>query len=123
MFSYIMLGTNNPEISYQFYAPLMDVLSYPLDGRSEKGAAWVRSKIIIPQDYVLAFPLIIVMVALNAPSVDIINKLYTLALENGGEDDGPPGYRPHYGDDFYSAYVRDPDNNKIAFVFYDPAKK
>ena len=40
MFSYIMLGTNNPEISYQFYAPLMDVLSYPLDGRSEKGAAW-----------------------------------------------------------------------------------
>ena len=123
MFSYIMLGTNNPEISYQFYAPLMDVLGYPLDGRSEKGAAWVRSKIIIPQDYVLAFPLIIVMVALNAPSVDIINKLYTLALENGGEDDGPPGYRPHYGDDFYSAYVRDPDNNKIAFVFYDPAKK
>lgn len=57
------------------------------------------------------------------PSVEIINKLYTLALENGGEADGPPGYRPHYGDDFYSAYVRDPDNNKIAFVFYDPAKK
>ena len=34
-----------------------------------------------------------------------------------------PAFRPHYGADFYSAYVRDPDKNKIAFVFYDPAKK
>ena len=40
MFSYIMLGTNDPQASYKFYAPLMRVLGHPLDGRSEKGAAW-----------------------------------------------------------------------------------
>lgn len=63
------------------------------------------------------------MVALNAVSVEMIQELYRLAIENGGEDEGPPAFRPHYGADFYSAYVRDPDKNKIAFVFYDPAKK
>ncbi|STV24300.1 Lactoylglutathione lyase [Klebsiella pneumoniae] len=36
MFSYIMLGTNDPQASYKFYAPLMRVLGHPLDGRSEK---------------------------------------------------------------------------------------
>ena len=131
MFSYVMLGTNNPEVSYKFYAPLMEVLGYPLDGRSEKGAAWGTFKNNNSTGLCVGLPLNQrpatfgngVMVALNAPSVDIINKLYALALENGGEDDGPPGYRPHYGDDFYSAYVRDPDKNKIAFVFYDPTKK
>ncbi|MCU8667474.1 VOC family protein, partial [Klebsiella pneumoniae] len=55
--------------------------------------------------------------------VDMVQELYRLAIENGGEDEGPPDYRPHYGADFYSAYVRDPDKNKIAFVFYDASKR
>ena len=58
-----------------------------------------------------------------AVSVDMVQELYRLAIENGGEDEGPPDYRPHYGADFYSAYVRDPDKNKIAFVFYDASKR
>ncbi|MFS9532744.1 VOC family protein, partial [Klebsiella pneumoniae] len=33
-------------------------------------------------------------------------------------DEGAPGHRPQYGDGFHSAYVRDPDGNKLAFVYY-----
>ena len=131
MFSYIMLGTNDPQASYKFYAPLMRVLGHPLDGRSEKGAAWGTFKdnhttglcVGMPFDNLPATRGNGVMVALNAVSVEMIQELYRLAIENGGEDEGPPAFRPHYGADFYSAYVRDPDKNEIAFVFYDPAKK
>jgi hypothetical protein len=28
-----------------------------------------------------------------------------------------PGPRPLYGPDFYGAYARDPDGNKMSFVF------
>lgn len=47
-----------------------------------------------------------------------IQQLHALALSHGGTDEGAPGLRPHYGEGFYSAYVRDPDGNKLAFVYY-----
>ncbi len=59
MFSYIMLGTNDPQASYKFYAPLMRVLGHPLDGRSEKAPHGEHSKITILPDYALACRLII----------------------------------------------------------------
>jgi predicted lactoylglutathione lyase len=31
------------------------------------------------------------------------------------------GHRPQYGNGFHSAYVRDPDGNKLAFVYYASA--
>lgn len=130
MFSYIMLGTNDPIASYNFYAPLMEVLGYPLDGRGERGAAWGTFKgnnttglcVGVPFDNLPATMGNGVMVALNTTSKEMVNQLYALAMQNGGQDEGSPGYRPHYGNDFYSAYVRDLDKNKLAFVYYDPER-
>ena len=31
----------------------------------------------------------------------------------GGTDDGPPGQRPEYGPNYYSAYLLDPDGNRV----------
>ncbi|GKN58692.1 hypothetical protein NUBL17188_39010 [Klebsiella pneumoniae] len=59
------------------------------------------------------------MVALNAHFVQHIRQLHSLSLSLGGTDEGAPEYRPQYGQGFHSAYVRDPDGNKLAFVFYD----
>lgn len=59
------------------------------------------------------------MVALNARSFEHIQQLHALALSRGGTDEGTPGHRPQYGQGFHSAYVRDPDRNKLAFVYYD----
>ncbi|AFK63365.1 glyoxalase/bleomycin resistance protein/dioxygenase [Advenella kashmirensis WT001] len=56
------------------------------------------------------------MTAFEFDNSEIIDRLYALAIENGGSSEGEPGFRPRYSEDFYAAYVRDPDNNKIAFV-------
>lgn len=56
-----------------------------------------------------------VMVALEAQDQDQVQRLYDIALANGGTDEGPPGSRGDSG--FYAAYFRDPDGNKLnAFV-------
>lgn len=34
-------------------------------------------------------------------------------LAAGGTDDGPPGQRPEYGATYYSAYLLDPDGNRV----------
>ena len=54
------------------------------------------------------------MVAFRAQSWAQVDDFHAAALANGGRDDGPPGLRLHYSPDFYAAYVRDPDGNKVA---------
>ena len=60
-----------------------------------------------------------VMVALDASSKEQVNRLYDIAMANGGTDEGPPGPR---GEGFYVGYFRDPDGNKLnAFVMGEAA--
>lgn len=126
MFSYLMLGTNNLASAIAFYDPLMEMLGHPQGGRGEEGASWgtFNSNASLGLCVGRAFngeKASVgngVMVALNAPSPEIIRRLHALALTLGGSDEGVPGYRPQYGEKFYSAYVRDPDGNKLAFVYY-----
>ena len=54
------------------------------------------------------------MVAFRARSWREVDDFHAAALAHGGKCDGPPGLRLHYAPDFYAAYVRDPDGNKIA---------
>ena len=55
-----------------------------------------------------------VMVALEAKDEAQVQRLYDIALANGGTCEGPPGPR---GEGFYAGYFRDPDGNKLnAFI-------
>jgi catechol 2,3-dioxygenase-like lactoylglutathione lyase family enzyme len=56
------------------------------------------------------------MVAFKARSWDEVDDFHAAALAHGGTCDGPPGLRLHYSPEFYAAYIRDPDGNKIAAV-------
>lgn len=56
--------------------------------------------------------------AANRAAVD---RFHAAAMANGGADEGKPGLRPHYHANFYGAYVRDPDGNKLLAVCHDPA--
>lgn len=56
------------------------------------------------------------MVALHAASWDQVDQFHAKALAHGGTSEGAPGLRPQYNADFYAAYVRDPDGNKLAAV-------
>ncbi|MGM0633175.1 MAG: VOC family protein, partial [Pseudomonadota bacterium] len=51
------------------------------------------------------------MVALAARDQDMVHKVYQTALEQGARDEGEPGPR---SDQFYGAYFRDPEGNKLA---------
>lgn len=59
------------------------------------------------------------MVAFRAPSPDVVELAYAQAMAEGGVDEGPPGLRPHYTPDYFGAYVRDPDGNKLHVVHRD----
>ena len=42
-----------------------------------------------------------------------VDAFFLAALAQGGVEDGRPGLRTEYHPDYYGAFVRDPDGNKI----------
>lgn len=56
------------------------------------------------------------MVSFRARSWDEVDAFHAAALAHGGTSEGAPGLRLHYAADFYAAYVRDPDGNKVCVL-------
>ncbi len=59
-------------------------------------------------------------VAFLAQSRKIVDEFYAAAIAAGGKDNGKPGMRPHYHENYYGAFVFDPDGNNIEAVCHSP---
>lgn len=55
-------------------------------------------------------------IALHAPDRGTVEAFHAAALGAGGRDNGAPGLRPRYHQDYYAAYVLDPDGNNVEAV-------
>ena len=120
MIGYVTVGTNDLERSAKFYdalaaemgtARMMEFDSFIAWGTAGGGAGIAATK---PFDGSAASVGNGVMVALEAKDNGQVQRLYDIALANGGSDEGAPGPR---GEGFYAGYFRDPDGNKLnAFV-------
>jgi len=62
-----------------------------------------------------------VHVAFAAPSRAAVDAFYRAAITAGGKDNGKPGLRPHYHENYYGAFVLDFDGHYIEAVCHAPA--
>ncbi|WP_313531988.1 VOC family protein [Shinella sp.] len=60
-------------------------------------------------------------IAFAAPNRATVDAFHAAAIAAGGVDNGPPGLRLHYGQNYYAAFVIDPDGHHIEAVFKGPA--
>lgn len=61
-----------------------------------------------------------VHVAFAAPSRAAVDAFYRAAITAGGKDNGKPGLRPHYHENYYGAFVLDFDGHNIEAVCHEP---
>jgi catechol 2,3-dioxygenase-like lactoylglutathione lyase family enzyme len=61
-------------------------------------------------------------VCFRARSSDLVDAFHAAALAAGGSSDGAPGLRPLHGADYYAAFIRDPDGNRIEAVTFIDGK-
>jgi len=63
-----------------------------------------------------------VHVAFRAEDRATVDAFYRAAMEAGGTDNGPPGTRPHYHQNYYGAFVLDPDGHNIEACCHEPVR-
>lgn len=127
--SHVTIGTNDVARAKKFYdavfAPLgLLALSYYENaaigyGRKgdERSAVWVMK----PFDGRPATWGNGSHFAFDAPNRKAVEEFHAKALALGGMDEGQPGPRPDYGPNYFGAYVRDPDGNKLQAVCHASA--
>lgn len=131
MFTYICLGTNNLSRAAAFYDATLATLGLSRCASADEtewqgwlgwgtyenqGAREIALWVGRPINAQLATPGNGTMVALRAASWSQVDAFHAAALALGGTSEGAPGLRLQYNPDFYAAYVRDPDGNKLAVV-------
>nr|WP_299503891.1 VOC family protein [uncultured Rhizobium sp.] len=122
MLLYVTVGTNNLERALEFYDPVLATLGYGRRvlkddeiGYGIEGDARCRFWVLYPYDKQEASAGNGSMTAFLAADRAAVRAFHAAALLYGGEDEGKPGLRPFHAN-FYAAYVRDPDGNKLSAV-------
>ncbi|QFU18129.1 VOC family protein [Microvirga thermotolerans] len=125
MYSHTTIGANDLDRARSFYdavlAPLglrvryssPQILGYGAGGRP-------LFLIVRPFDGGAPSPGNGNMIAFMAARRAQVDACHAAALANGGLDEGPPGLRPHYHPDYYGAYFRDLDGNKLCVCCHRP---
>ena len=115
--SHVSLGTNDFARAKAFYDAVLAtlqigcVMDFP--GGAGYGRAFPEFWIQSPHDGGRASAGNGVHICFLASSMDEVKAFHAKALELGGKDDGAPGYRPEYAQNYYGAFVRDLDGNKL----------
>lgn len=126
MIEHVSVPVSKYQRSVAFYAQALKPLGYRLLRKYPPDAAgfcegnstsvWiVRKRRVEP-----------LHLALRAKSKKAVEQFYEKALKAGGKDNGKPGFRLDYGDDYYAAFVLDPDGNNIEACYFGataPQKK
>lgn len=130
MFSHIMIGANDVKALVAFYDVILEPLGLVRDHHQtadspagfiwqRRGERWPQFAVRRPFDGRPATVGNGVQISFAAASPEQVRTAWRTALRNGGSDEGEPGIRPQYNEDFFAAYCRDPEGNKLCFVHAD----
>ena len=131
MFSHISIGVNDLKKAMAFYDGIMPILGFSRQSTGETFAGYgdeekIRTGIDClwigkPFNGEPAVPGNGTSVAFLASTRQVVEDFHKKAVELGGKNEGEPGIREEAHPNFYAAYVRDLDGNKLAIVCHDPA--
>jgi catechol 2,3-dioxygenase-like lactoylglutathione lyase family enzyme len=123
--SHITVGVSDIDRSTAFYDVVLGELGIARGKTGDGFAGWGSGHeggffITLPLDRKPASVGNGVSVSFLAPSREAVDRFHAKATALGAIDEGKPGLRPHYHANYYAAYLRDLDGNKIAAVCHQP---
>jgi catechol 2,3-dioxygenase-like lactoylglutathione lyase family enzyme len=121
MFSHVTIGSSDLERSGAFYDAVMKTLGHERFYSGDHIVGYGtptgdQTFVMHPFDGSPASVGNGTHIAFVAGERVAVDAFHAAALANGGSDEGAPGLRPQYHENYYGAYVRDPDGNKLQAV-------
>ena len=122
MLDHVGIPVSDYEHAKAFYSKILKPLGYELvlevssketGGKRQAGFGAKRPQFWIGEGKPIKGAVHFAFVAKNREAV---RSFYDAAMKAGGSDNGAPGLRPHYHENYYGAFVLDPDGHNIEAV-------
>ena len=116
MFDHVTIRVSDRPAAQRFYETVLRTLGIERTYDGEDFAEW--------DDFSLAEaddenpPTRRLHIGFAAPSRGHVDAFWRAGTDAGYESDGEPGLRPQYSDDYYGAFLLDPDGNSVEAVHH-----
>ena len=121
MFDHITIRVADRAASERFYDIVLQTLGIDRSYRTNTISEWREFMITAAdEDHPVTRRLHIGFVA---PDHDRVDAFWRAGVEAGYRDDGKPGPRPGYGDDYYGGFLLDPDGNSAEACHHDNVRR
>ncbi|NTJ64515.1 VOC family protein [Agrobacterium rhizogenes] len=121
MLDHVTIGVRDLERSKIFYDTILRAIgierlyaegeSFAGYGIGQKAFFWIGQRDALQTGTHIAFA---------ASNRKIVDEFYRVGIIAGGTDNGAPGLRPHYHQNYYGAFILDPDGHNIEAVCHLP---
>jgi catechol 2,3-dioxygenase-like lactoylglutathione lyase family enzyme len=116
MFDHVTIRVSNRRVSEEFYDLVLKTLGVEKTSSDEHYPEWndfslTQAEYEEPVTRRLHIGFV-------APSREHVDEFWRAGTEAGHRDDGAPGPRPQYRDDYYGAFLLDPDGNSAEAVHH-----
>jgi catechol 2,3-dioxygenase-like lactoylglutathione lyase family enzyme len=121
VFDHVTIRASDRAESERFYDTVLRTLGTDKTHAGEHYAEW--------DDFSLAQasqdkpPTLRLHIGFVAPSRSDVDAFWHAGVAAGYRDDGPPGPRPQYRDDYYGAFLLDPDGNSAEAVHHGAMRR
>ena len=117
MINHLSIGVRDVARTKRFYDAALKPLGYSCLSQGEGSLGYGRDAVALwigaAERPVPADDKSGLHICLDAPTRRSVDAFHKAALGAGGRDNGAPGLRADYGDDYYAAFVVDPDGYRI----------
>ena len=121
MFDHVTIRVRERAASEDFYNTVLAALGIDESYRTSAFSEW--------QDFLVTAadaenpPTRGLHVGFVSPSIAQVDKFWRVGTEAGYTDDGQPGPRPQYREDYYGAFLLDPDGNSAEAVHHGALRR
>ena len=116
MFDHVTIRASDLEASERFYATVLRTLGIEPSHTGDDYTEWDDFSVSRAGDERPATRRL--HVGFRAPSRADVDEFWRVGTAAGYRDDGAPGPRPQYRDDYYGAFLLDPDGNSAEAVHH-----
>ena len=117
MINHFSIGVSDIAKAKAFYDAVLPPLGYSCLSSGDTSLGYGKDSVVLwishTKSPVKADPASGLHFCFDAPNRRSVDAFHKAALASGGRDNGKPGLRADYGDNYYAAFVIDPDGYRF----------